>query len=117
MKLIAALCIACLPLTSIAAGAFTLESAEVKPGAKIAEAQVFNGFGCSGGNVSPSLQWKNPPAGTKSFAITVYDPDVPTGSGWWHWVMFNIPADVTSLYLGVGNPASGQTPKGAVLHA
>jgi Raf kinase inhibitor-like YbhB/YbcL family protein len=114
MKLMAALCIACLPLMALAAGTFTLESAEVKPGAKIPEAQVFNGFGCSGGNVSPSLQWKNPPAGTKSFAITLYDPDAPTGSGWWHWVMFDIPADVTSLYLGVGNPASGQTPKGAV---
>ena len=114
MKLLAALCIASLSLVASAAGAFTLESIEVKPGAKIAEAQVFKGFGCEGGNVSPSLQWKNAPAGTKSFAITVYDPDAPTGSGWWHWVMFNIPASVTSLSLGVGNPASGQTPKGAV---
>jgi hypothetical protein len=114
MKLIAALCIASLPVTAIAAGTFTLESTEVKPGGKIAEAQVFKGFGCEGGNVSPSLLWKNAPAGTKSFAVTVYDPDAPTGSGWWHWVIFNIPAEVTSLYLGVGNPASGQTPKGAV---
>jgi len=114
MKLLAALCIASLPLAAFAAGTFTLDSLEIKPGAKIAEAQVFKGFGCEGGNVSPSLMWKNAPAGTKSFAVTVYDPDAPTGSGWWHWVMFNIPADVTSLNLGVGNPASGQTPRGAV---
>src|SRR6266571_4858543 len=85
-----------------------------KPGATIAEAQVFKGFGCEGKNVSPSLAWRNAPAGTKSFAITVYDPDAPTGSGWWHWIVFDIPADVTSLPAGVGNPASGQTPKGAV---
>jgi Raf kinase inhibitor-like YbhB/YbcL family protein len=75
---------------------------------------VFKGFGCEGGNVSPALAWKNAPAGTKSFAVTVYDPDAPTGSGWWHWVVFNIPADVTSLPLGAGNPAGGQTPKNAV---
>lgn len=97
-----------------AAEPFLVSSAEIKPGATIAEAQVFKGFGCEGGNVSPSLAWRNPPAGTKSFAVTVYDPDAPTGSGWWHWVMFNIPADVLSVPVGVGNPASGQTPKGAV---
>lgn len=114
MKNFVALCVVSLPLTALAAAAFTLESAEVKPDSTIAEAQVFKGFGCEGSNVSPSLTWKNPPAGTKSFAVTVYDPDAPTGSGWWHWVMFNIPADVTSLSLGIGNPASGQTPKGAV---
>jgi Raf kinase inhibitor-like YbhB/YbcL family protein len=109
-----ALCILALPITALAADPFTLQSAEIKPNSTIAEAQVFKGFGCEGGNVSPSLTWKSPPAGTKSFAVTVYDPDAPTGSGWWHWVMFNIPADVTSLPLGIGNPASGQTPKGAV---
>src|SRR5215831_19220319 len=114
MKLIAALCMASLPAMALAAGTFSLQSAEIKPGASIAEAQVYKGFGCEGGNVSPSLAWKNAPAGTKSFALTVYDPDAPTGSGWWHWVMFNIPASVTSLSKGVGNPASGQTPKGAV---
>ena len=114
MRLIAALCLASLPMAALAAGNFALESAEVKPGAKIAEAQVFKGFGCEGGNVSPSLKWSNAPAGTKSFAITVYDPDAPTGSGWWHWVMFNIAADVTSLPAGAGDPASGKAPPGAV---
>ncbi len=114
MKLIAALCFACLPLTALAAGTFALQSAEVKPGAKMAETQVFKGFGCEGGNVSPSLKWTNAPAGTKSFALTVYDPDAPTGSGWWHWVIFNIPASVTSLPAGAGDPASGTAPTGAV---
>jgi Raf kinase inhibitor-like YbhB/YbcL family protein len=114
MKSWATLCIALLALSAFAAGAFTLESAEVKPGATIAEAQVFKGFGCTGGNVSPSLAWKNAPPGAKSFAITVYDPDAPTGSGWWHWLMFNIPASVTSLPAGAGDPAAGKTPPGAV---
>jgi Raf kinase inhibitor-like YbhB/YbcL family protein len=97
-----------------AAGAFTLESAEIKPGATIAAAQVFNGFGCTGGNVSPSLAWKNPPAGTKSFAITVYDPDAPTGSGWWHWVVINLPASTSSLALGAGDRTGTKLPAGAV---
>jgi Raf kinase inhibitor-like YbhB/YbcL family protein len=114
MKSLAALALVSLPLAALAAGTFTLESAEVRPGATIAAAQVYKGFGCDGGNVSPSLAWKNAPAGTKSFAVTMYDPDAPTGSGWWHWIVFNIPPDVTSLSVGVGNPASGQTPKGAV---
>jgi hypothetical protein len=113
MKL-AAFCIALLPAAAFAAGPFTLESAEVKPGSTIAEAQVFKGFGCEGGNVSPSLAWKNAPAGTKSFGLTVYDPDAPTGSGWWHWLMFNIPVSVTSLPAGAGDAAAGKTPPGAV---
>jgi Raf kinase inhibitor-like YbhB/YbcL family protein len=108
------LCLAALPCAALAAESFTLESAEVKPNSNVAEAHVFKGFGCEGGNVSPSLTWKNAPAGTRSFAVTVYDPDAPTGSGWWHWVVFNIPGNVTSLPKGIGNPASGQTPKGAV---
>jgi Raf kinase inhibitor-like YbhB/YbcL family protein len=114
MKSFVALALVLLPLVALAAGTFTLESAEVKPGATIATAQLYKGFGCDGANVSPSLAWKNAPAGTKSFAVTVYDPDASTGSGWWHWIVFNIPAGVTSLSAGVGNPASGQTPKGAV---
>ena len=114
MKSFIALALVSLPLAALAAGTFTLESAEVKPGATIAAAQLYKGFGCDGSNVSPSLAWKNAPAGTKSFGVTVYDPDAPTGSGWWHWIVFNIPAEVTSLPVGVGNPASGQTPKGAV---
>lgn len=96
------------------AAAFELTSAEIKPGGRIADEQVFNGFGCQGGNVSPALSWRNAPAGTKSFAVTVYDPDAPTGSGWWHWVVFNIPSNVTSLAKNAGDPAKGLTPAGSV---
>ena len=102
------------PLAASAADRFTLQSPDVKPNAPIREAQVYKGFGCDGGNVSPALAWKNPPTGTKSYAITVYDPDAPTGSGWWHWVVFNIPATVTSLPAGAGNPAAGKAPPGVV---
>lgn len=93
---------------------FTLSSPTVKDGATLTLEQVFKGFGCEGKNISPALEWKGAPKDTKSFAVTVYDPDAPTGSGWWHWVMFNIPADVTKLDADAGNPASGKAPKNAV---
>jgi len=105
---------ALLPAVAFAAGSFTLSSAEIKPGATIADAQIFKGFGCEGGNVSPSLAWNNAPAGTKSFALTVYDPDAPTGSGWWHWVVYNIPSSVTKLAAGAGDPKKNLLPPGAV---
>ena len=79
---------------------FTLTSKDVHQGAKIASTFVFNGMGCTGNNQSPELSWSGAPAGTKSFALTVYDPDAPTGSGWWHWVVYNIPASVTKIDRG-----------------
>src|SRR3954447_5856428 len=82
--------------------AFTLTSTDVHQGQKIASAQVFNGMGCTGNNSSPALEWRGAPAKTKSFAITAYDPDAPTGSGWWHWVVYNIPATATKLAAGGG---------------
>ena len=92
---------------------FSLSSPQIKPGATLTEAQVFNGYGCSGGNISPALAWRNAPEGTKSFALTVYDPDAPTGSGWWHWVVYNIPAKVNSLPEGAGSGDFAGLPTGA----
>ena len=91
---------------------FRVTSADVKANSTIPLHNVFNGMGCTGENVSPALQWTGAPAGTKSFAVTVYDPDAPTGSGFWHWVVYNIPATTTSLPAGAGG-ANGELPSGA----
>lgn len=93
---------------------FEVSSPQVANGGDIAQEQVFNGFGCQGKNVSPGLEWSNAPDGTQSFAVTVYDPDAPTGSGWWHWVVFNIPADVTRLETGSGQPGAANAPAGSI---
>jgi Raf kinase inhibitor-like YbhB/YbcL family protein len=93
---------------------FTLASADLPHDARIGNRFVFNGFGCSGENVSPALAWRNAPAGTRSYAVTVYDPDAPTGSGWWHWVVYNLPASVTSLPSGAGSTTPAAMPAGAV---
>lgn len=79
---------------------FTLKSSTL--GGQATSQEVFNGFGCTGENLSPELSWENAPKGTKSFAITMYDPDAPTGSGWWHWIVFNIPKNTTNIPQGAG---------------
>jgi Raf kinase inhibitor-like YbhB/YbcL family protein len=83
---------------------FTLSSSDLK--GQLTNKQVFSGFGCSGENISPELSWKDAPKGTKSFAVTVYDPDAPTGSGWWHWLAFDISKDKMTLPSGFGNSES-----------
>src|SRR5262249_36039899 len=108
-------CVAAAPaMVAAATATFKLESPTIKPGATLSEQQVFNGMGCSGKNTSPALHWSGAPAGTKSFALTLYDPDAPTGSGWWHWVVFNLPPSITSLPEGAGSADGGKLPPGTV---
>jgi Raf kinase inhibitor-like YbhB/YbcL family protein len=111
---IAPLGIGALAASTAGAQSMSVASAEIKEGATIANEQVFKGFGCTGENVSPSLSWSGAPSGTKSFALTIYDPDAPTGSGWWHWVVFNIPAATTSLPKGAGDVKKKLMPSGAI---
>ena len=92
------------------AQSMSVTSAEVSDGATITDAQVANVFGCKGGNISPSLKWSGAPSDTKSFAITVYDPDAPTGSGFWHWVLVGVPASVCELPRGAGASDAPQPP-------
>lgn len=91
---------------------FTLKSNTL--GGEATTLEEFNGFGCTGKNQSPQLSWDNAPEGTKSFAVTMYDPDAPTGSGWWHWVVFDIPSDVNELIANAGNLEANLAPKNAI---
>src|ERR1039458_10305813 len=108
----AALALACALDAAAADGAFRLHSPSIAADSTLSNDQVYSGFGCSGRNISPALSWKGAPSATRSFALTLYDPDAPTGSGWWHWVVYNIPADVTELAAGAGS-SGGKLPAGA----
>ncbi|HYA47562.1 MAG TPA: YbhB/YbcL family Raf kinase inhibitor-like protein [Burkholderiales bacterium] len=95
--------------------AFRLTSPNIQPNGPIAMEQVFNGFGCSGRNISPELAWSGAPPRTRSFALLVHDPDAPTGgAGWWHWLVVNIPATATQLGKDAGKPDGSGLPAGAV---
>lgn len=98
-------------------GDFVLSSNSFKDGDYLGADHILAeayGFGCAGGNVSPQLAWTDPPAGTESFALTMYDPDAPTGSGFWHWVVVNVPKDVRELAAGAGSTDPGALPGGAL---
>lgn len=99
--------------SQLSAKEFKISSPDFKKNGNLSLEQTFNGFGCSGANLSPELTWEGAPKDTKSFAVTVFDPDAPTGSGWWHWTVVNIPTNVTSLPKGAGSDLS-KLPQGAL---
>jgi Raf kinase inhibitor-like YbhB/YbcL family protein len=111
-KVLSFLFLALVVAGTVSAQTFTLKSTEI--GGQATMRQYANTFGCHGGNSSPALQWENAPAGTQSFAVTMYDKDAPTGSGFWHWVVFNIPVDVTDLKSDAGNLARNLAPAGSI---
>ena len=103
----------CAPHRAAAASSLALQSPDVAPGAAIALDHVYDESGCHGGNTSPALSWTHPPTGTRSFAVLMLDPDAP-GGAWWHWAVFDIPAAVSSLRAGAGDPSRHLLPTGAI---
>ena len=104
----------CLPAIAASAARFTVSTPDFRNGSTIPIVHVLNQGGCTGGNQSPALSWSGEPAGTQSFAVTMFDPDAPSGSGWWHWTVVNIPATVHTLPENAGAPDSTQLPAGAI---
>ncbi len=102
------------PAATIQSGGLTLTSPEIAPGATIQKEQVYRGFDCNGTNISPELRWSRAPSTAKSFTVTLYDPDAPTGSGWWHWVIVNIAPTTTFLPRNAGDPKMGLAPPGTI---
>lgn len=94
--------------------AFQASSPDIASGATISVKHVYDGFGCTGQNVSPAVMWKNAPAGTRSFALMVHDPDAPTGgAGFWHWVVVDLPVGTSLIAQGAGTADGKRLPAGA----
>ena len=114
MRRSAALLVLVLPLVACAGEAgFHVASAALHDGDALPLAQVYKGSGCDGGNRSPGLSWNGAPHGTRGYAVTMFDPDAPTGHGWWHWLAYDLPARTTSLREGVGSANGAALPAGA----
>jgi len=96
--------------------AMSLKSHDIADGTTLPMQQAFDGMGVGGANLSPHLQWSGHPAGTQGFSITCFDPDAPTGSGFWHWVLVDVPASVTELATGAGSGPDGTGLPGGAFH-
>ncbi len=105
MKIILISFMTAMTTLNVYADSFQLSSSDIQPGKQISQSQVLNEYGCRGENIAPQLAWKNSPSGTQSFAVTMYDPDAT--NGWWHWIVFNIPSNVSAL-------EQNQLPAGAI---
>jgi Raf kinase inhibitor-like YbhB/YbcL family protein len=99
LTFLAAICTFCFS-ANFANAAMTISSPDFKDGEMIKEANVYKGFGCNGKNISPQIVINDIPKDAKSLALTVYDPDAPTGSGWWHWIVYNIPSTTKTIFSG-----------------
>ena len=88
--------------------AFTLKAIDL--GERFSLEQIYDKYNCGGQNISPHLKWQNAPEGTKSYALTIFDPDAPTENGWWHWLVFNIPTNINELPTDAGNPDNNLLP-------
>ena len=102
----------CLVAWGATAQTFTLKSDDI--GGQATTRQVFNGFGCTGDNISPQLTWEHAPKDAKSFAVVIHDKDAPTGSGWWHWLIFDIPSHIHELKSGAGDVSKSIAPAGSI---
>jgi Raf kinase inhibitor-like YbhB/YbcL family protein len=110
----AALLVLALPLAACAGEpGFRVASVVLHDGDTLPLAQVYEGSGCDGGNRSPALSWNGAPDGTRGYAVTMFDPDAPTGHGWWHWLAYDLPARTTSLPENAGNASGTGLPAGA----
>ena len=113
-SVLASACALVLMSAAVHAGDFKLTSTDIGPDKPLAQEFVFSGFGCTGGNQSPALSWSGAPAGTRSFAVALFDPDAMQGRGFWHWLMVNIPATTTALVRDAGKNDGSKLPTGAV---